>query len=203
MHALSRLLFIAVAMLLAGCNTGSVEFYADQPSQRVLPDKTVLLAESEDGEKQAWSFEWTGSAYRWTVDDESSLVSLFPVTAAGVRPGTYIVKTVADDDGEILYALAQAEAGSVKVFVFDAAKFAVAMGVPATSKSFSTIFDAQADLEKVFAGVAARLPADAKSKFKLDETEIAVAPMQVFDLSDPAQKKLGDEALEKYAEKKK
>jgi hypothetical protein len=197
MILLHRLSFLVIpALLLSACIAGREPLYAGVAPATPLPAEFVLVGESKD-EKRAWKVTLQDGVYVWRDGDETIRSRLFPLTGEGVRAG-FFVAAMDDPDQQVLYGLAEIDGRSIRSYVFDAKGLAKTFEIPAEEESFTTRFATRADLEKLFALVAARLPDDGRDAPVVEGETVRVGRFTTYDPAVPAEREAAAEMLEKY-----
>jgi hypothetical protein len=191
-------LFVLTAILVAGCISGREPLYEDVAVATPLPAEFTLVGVSED-EKRAWKVTLEDGVYVWHHADEILRTRLFPLTGQGVRPGFYVAAADDKDQG-VLYGLAEIRGRDIISYTADVAPLAESLGIVTENSTYTTKFATRADLEAVFAALAAKLPVDASDKVVIDGAEVKLGRFVTYDPAVPAERDEAREMLSKYGD---
>ncbi len=198
MSQIIRFLLALLPIVLAGCIAGREPLYEGVAVATPLPAEFTLVGESED-EKRAWKVTLEDGVYVWHHADEILRTRLFPLAGEGVRPGFYVAAADDEDQG-VLYGLAEIRGRDIISYTAEVAPLAKSLGVATENSTYTTKFASRADLETVFAALAAKLPVDASDKVMIDGVEVKLGRFVTYDPAVPAEREEAREMLSKYGD---
>ena len=85
-------------------------------------------------------------------------------------------------------------------YTAEVAPLAKSLGVATENSTYTTKFASRADLETVFAALAAKLPVDASDKVMIDGVEVKLGRFVTYDPAVPAEREEAREMLSKYGD---